>query len=231
MAHGSATWRPLPEKIVVVAFPTACSQASQPASPAMAEGDFFLVQADSKDIDLPRPVMDWLSLSPATAVAAGLSRVDYRAADNTRPARSLQMPVVVRGTHYAVTFLQQPGLLVQMELTRTLNCPLNIDCLVAVTFIADLLKKIPIPPIKLIVMAIVVLAIVALGFVVSALRHAFAAVPEPKPLSTDTNGVPITIVPGVAVSQGLPLAHVAAEDQTIALQTVKEIYWLIKQAI
>jgi len=231
MAYRPDTWRPLPETIVVVAFPTACRQASQPAPSATAGGDFFLVQADSKDIDLPRPVIGWLALSPATTVAAGLSRVDYLADDNTLPVRSLQVPVVVRGTPYAVTFLQQPGALVQMELTRTLNCPLNIDCLIAVTFIADLLKKIPVPPIKLIVMVIVVLAIVALGFAVSALRHAFAAAPEPKPLSTDTNGVPITIVPGIAVSQGLPLANVAAEDQTIALQTVKEIYWLIKQAI
>lgn len=221
--------RPLPASVVVVAFPDAGDNAMSNSGISASESDFFLVEADSEDIELPHHVVDWLTLSPATPIAAGLSRIDYRAEDNTRSGRHVEVPVVVRRKPYAVTFSQQPGELVQTELVRTLNCPLNIDCLVAVTYVASLIKKIPVPPIKLIVTIIAILALVALGFVVSALRHSFASVPEPKPLSTDTNGVPIVVVPGVAVSHGLPLANVAAEDQTIALQTIKEIYWLVKQ--
>lgn len=213
----------------MVAFPSAYDQAAEPGDLPSFVGDFFVVQADSQDIVLPNPVIDWLTLSPAVALAPGLSQIPYLAADNTRSVRRIPVPVVVRGHRYSVTFLQQPGELVQTQLVGTLNCPLNIDCLIAITFVADLIKKIPVPPIKLVVMMVAVLAILALGFAVSALRHGFRA-PEPKPLSTDTNGVPIVVVPGVAVSHGLPLAGIAAEDQTIALQTIKEIYWLIKQA-
>lgn len=221
--------RPVPEQIVVVAFPTAYSQVPGADDVLPSGSDFFIVRANSGDIDLPNPAMDWLALSPAVPLTQGLSQVGYRAADNTQYARRILVPVDVRERRYWVTFLQQPGELVQTQLMRTLNCPLNIDCLIAITFIAELIKKIPVPPIKIIVMVIAILAIVALSFVASALRHGFTAVPEPEPLSTDTNGVPIVVIPGVALLQGLPLASIAAEDQTIALQTIKEIYWLIKQ--
>jgi hypothetical protein len=222
--------RPVPGQVIVVAFPKAYDQAAWPGdtAPPKSGSDFFLVQADSQDIVLPQPAVDWLTLSPAVTLAAGLSQVDYHTTDNTMGRRSTEIPVVVKGKRYAMTFLQQPGELVQTELVRTLNSPLNIDCLIAIGFVAELIQKIPLP-LKLIVLALAILAIVGLGFVVSALRHAFIGVPEPKPLSTDTNGVPIVIVPGVPLPFALPLAVIAAEDQTIALQTIQEIYWLIKQ--
>ncbi|MBM7131229.1 hypothetical protein ISS99_17010 [Dyella mobilis] len=219
----------MPEQLVVVAFTNAYEQLPWPDRAPSAEGDFFVVMADSKDVSVPLRTIEWLTLSTPVALGPGVSRIDYKATDNTLSKRRVEAPVVVKGTHYSVVFLQQPGLLVQDELTRTLNCPLNLDCLIAICFIADLINKIPLPPIRLIVLVVAVLALVALGFVVVAIRAAFAGVPEPKPLSTDTNGVPIVVVPGVSVPQGLPLANVRAEDQTIALQTVKEIYWLIKQ--
>lgn len=221
--------RPVPAQVVVVAFPTAYGQDPWPGKGSPPKSDFFIVLADSKDVVLPSRSFDWLTLEPATSLGRGMSQVDYSATDNTLATRRLPVPVEVKGTRYTVDFLQQPGELVQTELVRTLNSPLNIDCLIAICFIAQQIQKIPIPPIKLLVTIVAVLAIVALGFVVSALRHAFVGVPEPKPLSTDTNGVPIVVIPGVAVSQGLPLANIAAEDQTIALQTVKEIYWLLKE--
>jgi hypothetical protein len=231
MSRSIRDWRPLPEQVVVVAFPTARAQVAWPKDAPRPGSDFFLVQADGKDIFLPRTDIKWLKLLRITHLAAGLSRVDYHAADNTQGARRILVPVNVQKKSYMVTFLQQPGELVQTQLVRTLNCPLNIDCLIAIMFIADLIQKIPVPPIKIIVMAIAVLAIIVLGFAVIALRHSFTAVPEPKPLSTNTNGVPIILIPGVTLAQGLPFAGVAAEDQTIALQTIKEIYWLIKQVL
>ncbi|WCM92837.1 hypothetical protein M5C99_21245 [Acidovorax sp. NCPPB 2350] len=228
MPRPDPLWRPLPEQVVVVAFPTACTQAAWPGA-AGAPASFFIVQAPTEDITLPQSDLGWLRLSQPEPIAPGWSRVAYQADDNTLDTRSVPVPVVVRQHRYAVEFLQQAGLLVQTEMVRVLNSPLNIDCLMAVMFIASLIKKIPVPPIKVLVTVLAVLALIALGMAVSLLRHSFAGVPEPLPLSTDTNGVPITVVPGVSVSQGLPLAQVPAEDQTIALQTLKEIYWLLKQ--
>ncbi|BFO57769.1 hypothetical protein [Acidovorax sacchari] len=228
MARAEPAWRPLPEQVVVVAFPTACWQAAGPGTGSPA--GFFIVQAPAPDIDLPRSDFGWLQLSAPEAISPGWSRVAYQAEDNTLGTRSIPVPVVVRRRRYAVDFLQQPGLLVQTEMVRVLNSPLNIDALMAVMFIASLIRKIPLPPVKLLVTVLALLALVALGMAVSLLRHAFAGVPEPRPLSTDTNGVPIEVFPGLSVSRGLPLPQVPAEDQTIALQTVKEIYWLLKQA-
>ncbi|AVS86314.1 hypothetical protein C8239_17415 [Paracidovorax avenae] len=228
MPRAEPTWRPLPEQVVVVAFPTAYRQAAGPGAGSPA--GFFIVQAPAWDIALPRSDFGWLQLSAPEAISPGWSRVAYQAEDNTLGTRSVPVPVVVRRRSYAVDFLQQPGLLVQTEMVRVLNSPLNIDALMAVMFIASLIRKIPIPPIKLLVTVLALLALVALGMAVSLLRHAFAGVPEPRPLSTDTNGVPIEVFPGLSVSRGLPLAQVPAEDQTIALQTVKEIYWLLRQA-
>lgn len=222
-------WRPLPKSLVVVAFPTAYRQSPLATPEQAATGDFFIVQAAPEQIELPLTKLDWLTLSQPEALSAGMSRVDYRADDNTVKARRLSLPVTVRGQPYRIEFAQQPGLLVQDEMTRVLNTPLTIDFQVAIGFVADLIKKIPIPPIRLLVALIAILAIVALSLAMAALRHAFVDVPEPKPLSTDTNGVAIDIVPGVSVTGVLPLADIAAEDQTIALQTVKEIYWLVKQ--
>ncbi|SFE15990.1 hypothetical protein [Paracidovorax konjaci] len=228
MARTDPPWRPLPEQVVVVAFPTACRQAAWPGA-AGAPASFFIVQATTGEIELPQTDFGWLQLSAPEPIAPGWSRVGYQAGDNTLDARRVPVPVLVRQQRYAVEFLQQAGLLVQTEMVRVLNSPLNIDCLMAVMFIASLIKKIPVPPIKVLVTVLAVLALIALGMAVSLLRHGFARVPEPLPLSTDTNGVPIEVVPGVSVQQGLPLAQVPAEDQTILLQTVKEIYWLLRQ--
>lgn len=229
MSRPPAPWRPLPEQIVVVAFPTACSQAAWPGTTGKPL-DFFIVQAPARDIELPRSDLGWLRLHAPEPITADWSRIAYQADDNTLDARSVPVAVFVRQRRYAVEFVQQAGLLVQTEMVRVLNSPLNIDCLMAVMFIASMIRKIPLSPIKLLVTVLVLLALVALGIAVSLLRHAFAGVPEPRPLSTDTDGVPIEVFPGLSVSQGLPLAQMPAEDQTIALQTVKEIYWLLKQS-
>lgn len=210
--------RPLPGHVVVVAFPEAGG----------VDG-FFLVAADSGKVEVPPHPVDWLSLAKAVPVAPAFSRVGYRAGDNPALSRQADVPVRVDGKYYTVTFVQQAGGLVQTQLVRTLNCPLNIDCLVAVCFVADLVAKIPVPPLKYLVAGLAILAILALGFAVATLRRGFAGVPEPEPLSTDTGGVPITVIPGLEVSRGLPLRHVLAEEQTIALQTVRAVYWLVKQ--
>lgn len=186
--------------------------------------------ASPEEISAPGGVQ-WLTLSPPEKIVDGLSKISYQAQDNTQLSRVLSVSIAVRGEAYEVLFNQQGGYLVQDELVRTLNCPLTIDFQVAIKFIADLIKKIPIPPIKLIVMIIAVLVIIVLGFVISAIRHAFVNVPEPNPLSDNTNGIPIMAVPGVRVSPPFPMVSIAAEDQTIALQTVRQIYWLIKQAL
>jgi hypothetical protein len=214
--------RPLPDEVAIVAFPTAAAATALPDS-------FFVVRADAREVSLPGGTAPWLTVSPPEALAEGVCRIAYRATDNTRAARSDAVQVIVKEKPYLVRFRQQAGELVQFELVRTLNSPLNLDCLIAVCFIASLIQKIPIPPLKLLVMVLVALALVALGFAVSAIRHAFANIPEPRPLSTDTNGVPIAIFPGLAIPGLFPLADVAAEDQTIALQTIQEIYWLIEQ--
>lgn len=188
------------------------------------------MMADPEEIQIPAK-LQWLTLIPPESIVDGLSKVGYQAQDNTQLSRALAVPVTVREKTYHVLFNQQSGYLLQDELVRTLNCPLTIDFQVAIKFIADLIKEIPIPPIKLIVMIIAVLVIIALGFIVSAIRHAFVNVPEPNPLSSDTNGIPIVAVPGVTVSPPFPMMQIAAEDQTIALQTVRQVYWLIKQAL
>ncbi|MBB5357491.1 hypothetical protein HDE76_000673 [Rhodanobacter sp. ANJX3] len=223
--------RPLPEQVIVVAFPDAWSQSSWPSGAPQPDGDFFVVQANSQEVVLPRHVIDWLTLHAPTPLGTDISRVDYLAQTNVQGKRSLVAPVIVKGKSYEVTFIQQPGDLVQDELARTLNCPLNLDCQIAVGFVANLIQKIPVPPIKYIVLLIAMLAILVLAGIVMALRHAFAGVPEPRPLSTDIHGVPIVIVPGIPVPFALPTKAIAAEDQTIGLQAARAIYWLAKLAL
>lgn len=218
--------RPLPERIVVTAFPDAGSMPAR-GDAGGHEGDFFLVLAASADIRLPEPDQGWLQLQPPVALAAGLSRIGYRATDNAGSSRNASVPLEVGGRRYHVEFVQQPGELVQTQLVRTLDSPLNLDCLIAVCYVASLIKKLSPPPLKAIALVIAILAIVALGLAVAAARHAFVRVPEPRPLSTDTHGAPIVVVPGFS-SPALPLKNVRAEDQTIALQTVGAIYWMLK---
>jgi len=219
--------RPLPECIVVVAFPDAYKQST--LVPAAGQEDFFIIQAPVKEIEIDTTGTQWLKLLTPKAIGSAISQVNYRAKDNAGPNRKLYTALRVRNKSYQIEFMQQGGALVQKEMVRVLNSPLNIDFLVAITYIASLIKKIEPPPIKIIVTIIAAVAIIALSLAISAARHAFDNVPEPKPLSTDTNGVPITIFPGLSLPQGLPLEFVATEDQLIALQTVKELYWLLKQ--
>ncbi|HEX7340262.1 MAG TPA: hypothetical protein VF271_10075 [Rhodanobacteraceae bacterium] len=221
--------RPVPDSIVVTAFPDSRQGGPSP-------DPFFVINADSEQIRLPKQPAPWLTLAEPQTLAPQLSRVDYHAQDNTLAERRVDVRIEVADEAFALTFRQQPGELVQTELVRTLNCPLNIDCLVAVSFIAGLIKKIPIPPIKLIVLLLAVLALVVLAIVIAAVRR-LIPVPEPQPLSTNTNGVGITIFPGLTIpnpvpSEGpLPLDWMAAENQTIALQTTRAIYWLVKQVM
>lgn len=219
----------MPEQVVVVAFPRAYLQGLPGTGPDGYPGDFMLVEAAPADIQMPEGAGGWLVFSPPAALSPGLSRVDYQAADNTLSVRRTSVPVRVHGKSYAVEFMQQPGELVQTQMVRVLNSPLTLDCLIAVSFIASLIQKIPIPPIKVIVVVIAVLALLALGMAAALLRRTFYRVPEPLPLSTDTNGVPITVVPGMPPVPTLPLENMLAENQTIALQTVKAVYWLMKQ--
>jgi hypothetical protein len=229
--------RPLPSSVVVVAFPEAYGQSGW-KPPAGYAGDFFVVQAPASEIEIPqKKISSWLTLSEPEEIWGGASRINYTADDNTLSAKQTPVPLKVRGKLYQVEFIQQGGYLVQDEMVQTLNSPLTVDFAVAVTYIASLIKKIPLPPIKLLVTIVAVLAIVALGFIIAAARHAFANVPEPEPLSFVTNGSPIIIVPGISVpgevfeEAGKKLQGIAAEDLTIALQTVKEIYWLLKQVL
>ncbi|KAG9609319.1 hypothetical protein KCV01_g3871, partial [Aureobasidium melanogenum] len=228
MAAPRRTPRPLPEQVIVVAFPDAWSKVSWPYGTRRPDGDFFVVQAGSHEVSLPAPVVQWLTLRTAVPLGPDMSRVDYIAQTNVDGRRRLTAPVIVKGTSYEVTFIQQPGDLVQDELARTLNCPLNLDCQIAVGFVADLIQKIPVPPIKYIVLLIAVFAIVALAGIVMALRRAFVDVPEPRPLSTNIHDIPIVVVPGVPVPFPVPTEAFAAEDQTIGLQALRAIYWLVK---
>ncbi len=216
----------MPAQVLVVAFPTAYKQSPQ-SQPADTHW-FFLVQANATQVRIASYDTRWLSLEDLSPIATGLTKINYRATDNTLARRQVTVPIQVNGTPYEVEFVQQAGQLLQIQMVQVLNCPLNLECLIAVIFIANLIKKIPLPPIKLLVALIAALALAALGVIVALIRHSFVDVPEPRPLSTDTNGIPIVLFPGVSLSHGLPLQAMRAESQTIALQTIKEIYWLVK---
>lgn len=231
MAQRRYVPRPLPEQVIVVAFPESWKQLAWPSGSPRPDGDFLVVQAGSGDVSVPRHDIDWLTLRDATPLGPDMSRVDYVAQDNVGGKRRLIATIDVKGTPYEVIFIQQPGDLVQDELARTLNCPLNLDCQIAIGFIADLIQKIPIPPIKYIVLIVAMLAILVLAALVMALRRAFAGVPEPRPLSTNIHGVKLVIVPGVPAPPIFPTEAVVAEDQTIELQALRAIYWLGKLAL
>lgn len=222
--------RPLPASLALAAFPTAYEAEPDPAS--LSGRPFFIVRASADEVEVGSMVEPWLTLSQPRAVADGISRIDYSAKENTYRTRQLTVPVTVRGKPYQVEFTQQGGYLSQDETQRVLSSPLNIDFLVAITFIAKQVKKIPMPY-RLIAIVVVVLAIVAIGFAIAVARHAFINVPEPKPLSQEINGDPmsVTVIPNVEISGALPLPFLAVEDQMIALQTVKELYWFIKQVL
>ncbi|MBO9757839.1 hypothetical protein [Xanthomonas phaseoli] len=217
----------MPAQVLVVAFPTAYKQypQSQPADTHC----FFLVQANATQVRIASYDTRWLLLEDPSPIATGLTKINYRATDITLARRQVTVPIQVNGTPYEVEFVQQAGRLVQIQMVQVLNCPLNLECLIAVIFIANLIEKIPLPPIKLLVALIAALALAALGVIVALIRRSFADAPEPKPLSNETNGVPIVLFPGMSLPNGLPLKTVRAESQTIALQTVREIYWLVKQ--
>ncbi|MBV6447893.1 hypothetical protein [Nitrosomonas sp.] len=214
---------------MMVAFPLAYKENLR--EPIYKQkSDFFIVLAPSDEIVILTKDMPWLKLNGPKAIGDDISQIDYQAKNNTRlPRRAQPVEIKVNGKTYEIKFIQQSGYLVQDEMVRVLNSPLNLDFLVAITYIASLIKKIPVPPIKLIAVIVAALAIVALSIAISLVRRAFINVPEPNPLSVDTNDVPINIFPGFSVPHVLPLKNIAAEDQTIALQTVKELYWLIKQ--
>lgn len=214
--------RPLPASLVLVAFPS----ASGPGAPVAVP---LVVSAPAADVVLPPDPPDWLSLAAPQAIAPGLCEVGCIAADNPRAVRRVHLAFTVQGNPWDVEFAQQPGLLTQTEQIRVLNTPLTVDMTVLVTWVASLINDIELPPIQLVVTVLAVLALVALGLIAALLRHLFADVPEPRPLSTDTLGQPVVVVPGISVSGVLPLKALAVEDQTIALQTVKAIYWLLRQ--
>ncbi|HEY8880580.1 MAG TPA: hypothetical protein VIN03_23620 [Roseateles sp.] len=207
--------RPLPRVLVLVAFPTT-------AVP-------LVVSADAADVRRPARLPPWLSLAAPQALAPGLCQVDCTASGNPGATRRAPLGFTVNGRAWSVEFTQQPGLLAQTEQIRVLNTPLTVDMLVLVTWVASLINDIEVPPIQLIVTVLAVLALVALGLIAALARHLFVNVPEPRPLSTDTLGQPVVIVPGLSLPGLLPLPAVAVEDQTIALQTVKAIYWLLRQ--
>lgn len=214
--------RPLPQRLVLVAFPSAAGSGSPAPVP-------LVIRADAAAVTLPASLPDWLQLAAPQAIAPGLCRVDCTAGDNPQTTRQARLSFTVQGHPWVVEFTQQPGLLVQTEQIRVLNTPLTVDMLVLVTWVASLINDIEVPPIQLLVTVLAVLALIALGLITALLRHLFINVPEPHPLSTDTLGQPVVVIPGVGLSGVLPLKAFAAEDQTIALQTVKAIYWLLRQ--
>ncbi|RTL42013.1 MAG: hypothetical protein EKK53_12710 [Burkholderiales bacterium] len=212
--------RPLPESLTLVAFPAA---ADHPAPVPL------FIRANAAQIQLPPSPPPWLTLAAPAQLAPGLSRVDCTAADNPRQTLNATLLFRVSGQDWPVRVTQQPGLLGQFEQVHLLNTPLTVDMAVLVTYAAQLINDIEVPPIQLVVTIVAVLALIALGVIAALVRHLFVNVPEPKPLSTDTLGQPVVVVPGVAVSGLLPLTGFAVEDQTIALQTLKSIYWLLRQ--
>ena len=215
--------RPLPQSLVLVAFSSAAGSGSPSAVP-------LVISADAAAVTLPASPPPWLQLTAPQALASGLCSVDCTAADNPRGPRLVSLRFIVRGHPWEVEFRQQPGLLTQTEQVRVLNTPLTVDMLVLVTWVASLLDDIEVPPIQLAVTVLAVLALVTLGLIAALLRHLFINVPEPRPLSADTLGEPVVVVPGFSLPPGvLPSTAFAAEDQTIALQTVKAIYWLLRQ--
>lgn len=74
-----------------------------------------------------------------------------------------------------------------------------------------------------------VLALLSLGIIAALVRRLFAAVPAPCPLSADTLGQPIVLFAGFTLPEGIPLQNFAAVNETIALQTLKSIYELLRQ--
>jgi hypothetical protein len=214
--------RPLPRSLALVAFPSAAGSATPTPVP-------LLISADAADVTLPARPPDWLQLAGPRALAPGLCRVDCIAGDNARATRQALLSFVVQGRSWIVEITQQPGLLTQTEQIRVLNTPLTVDMAVLVTWVASLINDIEVPPIQLIVTVLAVLALLAIGLIAALLRHLFVNVPEPRPLSTDTLGQPVVVFPGFSLPGVLPLQAFAAEDQTIALQTVKAIYWLLRQ--
>lgn len=229
MSRPDSDERPLPDEIVIVAYPDAYSSSRGKATPD-EPACFFVVTAAPADIRITPPSAPWLSMQPPSAMGSGFSRIDYQAATNPRQARQLDVNIAVRHRNYRLRFRQAGGELAQKEMLALLNAPLNLDFLVAITYVAGLIKKVQPPPLKLIVIVVAVLAIIALGFAIAMLRHAFAGVPEPPPLSTDCLGIPIPLFPGVDAPLGLlPLPAIAVEDQVIALQTLRQLYWLLKQ--
>lgn len=227
LADPPAPARPLPERLVLAAFPSAVAQAGCAA--ARPEGVGLFIHADAANVTLPPAPPPWLTLDGPHGEGPRLCRVDCRSQDNPRGERTADLVFRVGGRRYVMCFVQQSGLLVQTQMVLVLDTPLTVDMLVAVTYVAGVIKDIPLPPLKLVVTVLAVLALLALGLIAALLRHLFAVVPVPRPLSVDTLGQPIVVFPGFAVQEGLPLKTVAAEDQTIALQTVKSIYWLLRQ--
>lgn len=223
-------WRPLPDEIVIVAYPEAFLPAERQAGSAIP-GAFFVVMAPPADIHIAPPAQPWLKLGIPTSIGSDLSRIDYAATTNPRQARTQDITVSVRQRQYQVHFRQAGGALAQKEMVGLLNAPANLDCLVAVTYAASLIRKLQPPPLKLVVLIVAVLAVVAIAFAVATLRHAFIDVPEPAPLSTDSLGIPINLFPGLTAPAGLlPLPGIAVEDQVIALQMLRQLYWLLRQA-
>ncbi len=220
--------RPLPQQLWVVAFPSAAGPGT--TCPSGCGLLSFYVQAAKAQVQLG-PTPTWLSVQGVFEVAPRCCRVDLCVQDNPRQAREAALPVQVGQHHYRLMLQQQAGLLLQDTQLQVLNAPLTVDMSVAVTFIAQQIQKIPIPPLKLLVAVLAALALVALGLVVSAARHAFVNLPEPAPLSTDTLGQPIQVLPGLALTGVLPLPGVPLEDQTIALQTLRSIYWLLREVL
>ncbi|RTL24393.1 MAG: hypothetical protein EKK52_01285 [Burkholderiales bacterium] len=212
--------RPVPASLQMVAFPSAL----HPPEPVP-----LVVSAPAAAVTLPDRSPDWLHLRHPRDLAPGLCRVDCHPSDNPRATRRARLAISVSGRPWEVEFIQQPGLLLQTEQIRLLNAPLNLDMLILVSWVADLINDLEFPPLQAIVTVLAVLALLALGLMLALLRRLFAAVPEPCPLSNDTLGQSVIIVPGVAVSGLLPSLLLPAEDQVIGLQTVKSIYWLLRQ--
>lgn len=218
--------RPLPTDIVLVAYPAASGLAGLQGS----NDGFFVIRAAPQLITAGPVPQPWLTVFPPIALGTGASRVGYRAGANPGPSRCQPVTFNVGRQAYDVRFTQAGGELAQLEMVRLLNSPLNLDFLVAITYVASLIRKVEPPPLKLLVIIVAILAIVALGITIALARHTIVAVPEPPPLLTDTRGVPVTVFPGLELPPGvLPLPRVAVEDQVIALQTVRQLYWLLRQ--
>lgn len=215
---------PFPHELVIVPFPSAVN--AYPAGIMGNQAASLYIPVARQEVELQPSSVHWFTAVKDLNTDPQSCMIRIMAEDNIGKRRSAEIQIKIDDQLFSCTLKQPGGYLIQCEMVRVLNSPLAIDLLIAVTFIADKIKKIKVPPVKLLVMVIIIIVMITLAILISLARHLFVDIPEPPPLSTNTgnqtinfNGIPI---------KPMPLADIAVTDQLIALQTMKEIYWFVR---